>query len=113
MTWGLKAVLADFAKVARLAGVVLAAAGIRVEKQPAPHTPVNRANGHPWLKPKQRKAIWWASKAVASATGPELPSRLPLMLRRGILKVITSPRRSKHAFAHRQSAFHWKNLVRR
>lgn len=38
MTWGLKAVLADFAKVARLAGVVLAAAGIRVEKQPAPPT---------------------------------------------------------------------------
>lgn len=42
MTWDPNEVLADFATVARLAGVTLAASDIRVEELPAPHTPPSR-----------------------------------------------------------------------
>ncbi|PQO22002.1 hypothetical protein C2I36_15350 [Rhodobacteraceae bacterium WD3A24] len=42
MTWDPKEVLADFATVARLAGVTLVAGDIRVEELPAPHTPPTR-----------------------------------------------------------------------
>ncbi|MGB6086962.1 hypothetical protein [Parvibaculum sp.] len=42
MTWAPKEVLADFATVARLAGVSLTQGDIRLEELPAPHTPPAR-----------------------------------------------------------------------
>lgn len=42
MTWAPKDVLADFATVARLAGVSLTPGDIRVEELPAPHSPPTR-----------------------------------------------------------------------
>jgi len=42
MTWNPEQVLADFATVAQLAGVTLAADDLRVEALPAPHAPPTR-----------------------------------------------------------------------